>query len=136
MPAPVSNPEFPALPLPHQGLWSGHVQAAFQSMQESYLRARQLLDLDEIDPLRLRYHLDRIQNETVAILLSLDGQGPPQDWLEVAAVELGTLTGDLQAAVEGTEQRCALNTHLSVDKDVFMHLVFTVTTPTFLFRNQ
>ena len=106
MPAPLSHPDFPPLLASPYGIWPGHVQAAYQSIHDSYLRARHLLDLDETDPLRLRYHVDRIQNETVAILVSLEGQqGLSQQWLENGAIQLGTLAGDLHRAIEGTEQR-------------------------------
>ena len=104
----------PPLPAHPDGLlWSPAVQDAYTAISEAYTRAQQLLNLDDTDPLRMRFHLERLRGEMIPILLAMEEEalhspnGVPMEWLEAMAVQLGSLVAHLVAAVEGTEQRCA-----------------------------
>ena len=104
---------FPAIPLPpHSSAWPGNVQTAYTSLQNLYTRALELLSLDDTDPLRLRFHLGRIYDEGIPLLIALEedsassAQWVPTEWLEESARAMGRLALRLEEAVVGTELRC------------------------------
>ncbi|OBZ70899.1 hypothetical protein A0H81_09541, partial [Grifola frondosa] len=101
--------QFPPLP---EGLgqlvWSVNVSVAHRTISDTYDRVLELLHLDNADPLRLQYHLDKLNTETVPILIALgqnsyDGPALPGPWLTSAAVAVGTLIAALGAAIKGIE---------------------------------
>ena len=109
----MSLPPFPQIPLPpHSSAWSGDVQTAYGSIRSLYTRVCELLSLDDTDPLRLRFHLGRVYDEAIPLLMAMEkdretsNQPVPMEWLEDAAQALGTLALRLESAVVGTELRC------------------------------
>ena len=109
MASPASLPVIP--PPPHSSAWPGNVQAAYASLKNMYDHALNLLSLDDTDPLRLRFHLSRIYDEGIPLLIALeeDGASSPQpvpaEWLAASADALGRLVLRLEDAVVGTELR-------------------------------
>ena len=112
-PGMVPPTSFPLLPPPaHSSAWPGDVQTAYTSIRNFYTHALELLSLDNTDPLRLRFHLSRIYDEAIPLLIALEDdrgtsfQPVPVEWLEEAANALGLLAVKLEQAVVGTELRC------------------------------
>ncbi|OBZ77044.1 hypothetical protein A0H81_03755, partial [Grifola frondosa] len=65
--------QFPPLPAaPDQFIWSPNVQSAYKTIYDAYDRIIQLLHLDDSDPLRLRYHSDKLAAEIVPILTAME----------------------------------------------------------------
>ena len=106
-------------PLPDRSdntAWPPDIHTAYRVIHAAYTHADNLLCLDDTDPLRMRYHLERIENDIIPMVLALEvsststANGLPLEWLEAVAVCIGALVGRLAIAVEGTEHRCVCTT--------------------------
>lgn len=67
----------PALPEhPHASTWPAPIPHAFARMNETFTKARNVLDLDDSDPHRLAAHADQLQNHALRIARSMHRQLP------------------------------------------------------------
>jgi hypothetical protein len=105
MPRPPCLPEgLPSLPEPPTDHpWSADVITAYQELNASFDSARRALNLDESDPIRLRYHLDRASGFMVNIVDALGTRevNPlPSSHLRSLAVAVGSLVFYLRKTVD------------------------------------
>jgi hypothetical protein len=109
MTSPGLPQNFPALPLTDNiRPWSANVQQAHVIMCNAYTTARQILLLDNSDPLRLRYHFDQIYTELVPLLDAVENNGSdtlPTAWLADAAEALARLCIWLESAMNNAEEQ-------------------------------
>lgn len=99
-------PPLPALNPPE--IWSINIQNAHHTLSTAYNSSQQLLQLDDSDALRLRFHAERIENEIVPVLEAMETHVEipciPRAWLESAAYALGHLIVRLSTAIVGVEE--------------------------------
>ncbi len=103
MDPPPPCPHFPDLPALAGAVWSANIQRAHNTIQNAYRSAHNILRQDDADPLRLRFHADRLSNEISLLLIALERnteQHLPNQWLQDAAYKLGSLIRQLKSAVE------------------------------------
>jgi hypothetical protein len=73
------------------------VQEAHQSLGEIYRHAVQLANQEDLDPLRVVFHVDAVTSDAVPILVALEGSQDsdetplPEPWLHAAAELLADL---------------------------------------------
>ena len=107
----MAQNNIPPLPPPtHGAAWPADIRTAYETIREAFDRAFLLLQQDDTDPLRLRYHLARLNSNTIPIILALEeGRQTshiPLGWLESVAECIGGIIARLEASIEGTELRC------------------------------
>lgn len=94
--------------------WSPNIQQAYQIVHSTYLRAVALLRQTDLDPLRLKVHLDTLVDDICPLLVALaqvaDVDGFPKDWLVESAEAVGSLGRHLAEVYENATGRCV---HLS-----------------------
>lgn len=99
-------PELPASPL--TAPWPADVLNAHSGLESSYGSARRALNLDESDPIRLRYHLTRASQFMVSMVevLGLREESPlPTTYIELIAGAVGNLVIHLRKAFKSTENQ-------------------------------
>ena len=100
--------EFPDLPQPLTPLaWSSNIRQAHQSISNTYSSSLEVIRQDDSDPLRLRFHENRLLNEIFPLLVALEEQQEqplPSGWLELAAKALAALVVRFQKALENTDE--------------------------------
>ncbi|KAF7317402.1 Integrase catalytic domain-containing protein [Mycena chlorophos] len=90
-------PDFPPLPnIP--GGWIQPIRQAHEEIQAAYARAAAVLQQNDPDPLRLRFHAHQLRHHIVALLDPLAVQVARDDWLLLAANAVGALIADLENA--------------------------------------
>lgn len=96
-------------PLPTHFAWPAGIIDAFQQLSTAYLSTRRALDLDESDPIRLRYYLNHASNNMVSIVKALavhEGNPLPPEYFQSLAHSIGTLILHLREALSQAEIRC------------------------------
>ena|ERR1700722_9248836 len=88
-------------PLPHPGSWSPNIQAAHQTLTDLYQNAFTILHLEDVEPLRIAFHIDSITADAIPILCAMETDGEsehsppdsrlPEEWLQGGAQVLGEL---------------------------------------------
>lgn len=105
---------FPPLPEPPvPTVWPPNIQNAHRQLSDAYGHAAELVLQDDSDPLRLKYHLEKLQNSSVLILVEMERDilnrefnmnlGP--DWFEAAASALGLLIARLRDTITAVTGR-------------------------------
>lgn len=101
--------ELPALPEPHgQRPWPADVYDAHRRLRILFSSARSALNLDESDPIRLRFHLHRSTNLMLPLIRALgfrEEQPLPSAHIELLAQHIGTLIIRLRNMLDGSEIR-------------------------------
>jgi len=93
---PSTFPPLPALPAGHLR-WSANILEAHCTLQDTYKHAIQLARQEDLDPLRVAFHIDAITSDSVPILVALenlqDSDETPlaEEWIHAAAELLGDL---------------------------------------------
>ena len=105
MPSPLPLPvRLPSLPqAPADNPWSADIIAAYEGLNTSFNSARRALDLDESDPIRLRYHLDRASGFMVNVVEALgvrEVNPLPSSHLSSLATAVGSLVFHLRKTVD------------------------------------
>jgi len=100
MDLPAHFPAYPGPGPPHHT-----VQRAYQVISETYQNSMHLLYLEDADPLRLRFHLTRLQERVFPLFMALSAEGLPVDWLDAGAHVLGKLLLELGNAIKSTEEQ-------------------------------
>lgn len=110
------SPSFPPVPLslptlpepPHGNPWSADVEDAHNQLISAYASARQALNLDESDPIKLRFHLDRATGFMVSVVetLALREVDPlPPSYIQPLAVAVGSLVVRLRHTLSGLQKQ-------------------------------
>jgi hypothetical protein len=88
--------------LPTQNAWPPEVVNAHIILRNAYHNARQIIALEDPDPLRLAYHVDLISNDVMHVLTALGShRNPchlPDPWLQNAAILLGGAVNELRGS--------------------------------------
>lgn len=98
-------------PLPHAPLeapWPPEIHTAHMQLVSSFDSSRRALNLDESDPVRLRFHLDRAVTVMVSIVDSLAAQEHPHlpiNHINSLAHSVATLVIYLRNTLDGSEIR-------------------------------
>ncbi|KAF8523854.1 hypothetical protein JB92DRAFT_3109869 [Gautieria morchelliformis] len=92
---------FPGLHGP--GPPNNDVDQAYRPISDSYNSSLQLLHQDDLDPLRIHFHLDRLQNRIIPLYHALPVETLPQDWVRSGAHALGKLLVTLRATIADAE---------------------------------
>lgn len=112
MPLPPHFPHLPALP---DVIWSANVRQAHTVMSQSYNSASTVLRQEDSDPLRLRFHLNRLLDETFPILVALEGhqEDPiPPAWLTSAAEALSSIIAHVHNALSNSTDQYVQKTQI------------------------
>jgi hypothetical protein len=101
-PPPLSEslPLLPQPPIDHP--WSADIVTAHNELRASFDSARRALNLDESDPIRLRYHLNRASSFMVDVIgaLGLREVDPlPSSHLNSLAIAVGSLVVRLRGTL-------------------------------------
>jgi hypothetical protein len=93
---------FPDLPeYPGHIPWSANVKAAHTIVANAYHHALQMLQQEEIDPLRLlRIHIDQLRKRTAPIFETLGSEILDTDWTSDGTELLALLILELEAALD------------------------------------
>ena len=94
---------FPALPGPGPPNYH-NIQQAYQIVSETFHNSLQLLRDDDHDPLRVCFHVNRLQFRIFPLYLALSTEELPEDWLKAGAHALGQLLLALQASTQTAEE--------------------------------
>jgi hypothetical protein len=83
--------------------WPPDVQNAHSILSEAYRHARQLTELEDPDPLRVAFHINKISTDVIHVLEALESYNDdtrtlPSAWLHDAAILLGELVKKLRAS--------------------------------------
>lgn len=71
--------DLPALPPSENGqAYSATVYEAYNHLRETFDRARHILDLQQMDPLRYQIHLDIINRDAIPLLEAIESQSARQ----------------------------------------------------------
>lgn len=101
---PRKFPPLPPSPFPaDQLVWSPSVRQAYNTIQEGYDRAVQLLRLEEPDPLRLRIHSDNLFRRLLPILQSMDEE-VGKEWTLTAGELLLQLVAELEESANAADE--------------------------------
>jgi hypothetical protein len=103
-------PEFlPVLPdASQQNSWAADVTDAHGELVAAYNSARLALNLDESDPIRLRFHLDRATGFMADLVKSLglqENNPLPSSYIVPLAATIGSLVERLHEALDGSKRR-------------------------------
>jgi hypothetical protein len=96
---------------PFDNPWSADVLKAHNELVTAFNSARNALNLDESDPIRLRYHLSRASGFMVDIVgtLGLREVDPlPSHYINSLAAAVGTLVFRLRVTLDNARTRCVL----------------------------
>jgi hypothetical protein len=108
-PLPLTIPPFPTRGA-NQAPWSANADAARNILKNAYDRALAVLR-QEADPIRLKFHQERVTNDVLPILESMEesqeAEQIPIAWMEEVAAMLGFLVLHLRAAIDGVNDRYA-----------------------------
>ena len=107
---PLPLPEFlPILPDPsRQTPWGADITDAHAELVSAYNSARLALNLDESDPIRLRFHLDRATGFMADLVttLGLQENNPlPPSYIVPLAAAVGSLVEWLRYTLNGSKKR-------------------------------
>lgn len=97
--------------------WPPNIVRAYQIIESSYTRAFQLLRQADLDPLRMKVHIDTLADDVCPLLVALaqiaDTEAPLGDWLVASAEAVGKLGRRLKEMHETASGRCvAFSTQL------------------------
>lgn len=103
--------QFLDFPEVEEVVWSANFRQAHQVIATAYTTAVSVIRLDDSDPLRLQFHVDRLLNDICPLLVALeeDGEDPvPEDWLIAGSTLLAAAIGHLQLAIENAQGMCVI----------------------------
>jgi hypothetical protein len=98
--------EFPSLPI--DNAWSANLHHAHQILSNAYASSREILSLDDSDPLRLHVHRDRVYSELLPLLDVMENNGAeslPEVWLISAARCLAGIVGLINTTIDGMQDQ-------------------------------
>jgi hypothetical protein len=103
-PAMVLPAAFPNLPGPGPPTrWGYSIVQAHDIISQSYLQSVHVLRREDGDPLRLRYHIQRLKGRTYPLLKSMESTQLPSSWIRESTHCLGQLLLDLEVAADGAD---------------------------------
>jgi hypothetical protein len=91
---PQSFPLLPNLPFGHER-WSPNVLECHRTLNNLYCHARNLTNQEDLDPLRVAFHVDALTSDAIQMLIALEGSEDsdetplPEAWILDAAKLLG-----------------------------------------------
>jgi hypothetical protein len=98
--------QFPSLPGPGPpNQWGYNVIRAHDIISQSYSHSVHVLRREDGDPLRLRYHVQRLQTHIYPIFKQMQHTNLPPTWLEESAHRLGRLLVELEIAADGADAK-------------------------------
>lgn len=103
-PPPASLPPL----VPTDTPWPAEIVTAHERLTSMFSSARNALNLDESDPIKLRFHLDRASTIMVSIIDALATQNVatlPDQYIISLAQDVGSLVVHLRHALDGAEVR-------------------------------
>jgi|ERR1700722_3567210 len=120
-------------PLPHSRSWPANIQAAHQVLTDLYRNASAVLQLEDVDPLQIAFHLDSITSDAVPVLCAMEREGEseqhvgdpqlPEEWLHAGAQVLGELVNSLQHLRESARGRYVNLFHLIIIHIIHSYIV-------------
>jgi hypothetical protein len=103
-PPPASLPPLPLVA--NNTPWPAEVVTAHEQLISTFNSARHALNLDESDPVKLRFHLDRASTIMVSVIEALVSQSTlPDEHIVSLAQGVGSLVVYLRNTLEGAEVR-------------------------------
>ncbi|KAI0093418.1 hypothetical protein BDY19DRAFT_990060 [Irpex rosettiformis] len=97
------------LPLPDREdghAWAANIQQACYVIQTTYAQSIQLLRQSDLDPIRLKVHLDTLIDDVCPLLLSLaevaETEVIPEDWIGSSTDAVGKLGHQMKEAYENS----------------------------------
>jgi hypothetical protein len=96
-------------PLPTHFAWPAGIIDSFQQLSTAYLSTRRALNLDESDPILLRFYLNHASNNMVSIVKALgmhEGKPLPPEYFQSLAHSISSLILHLREALKQAEIRC------------------------------
>ena len=93
---------FPSLPGP--GPPNHSTNQAHQLISQSYCSSLHLLRQEEGDPIRLRFHIDRLKERILPLFMAFSSREIPGEWLINGVHILGQLLVALEKAAQGSEE--------------------------------
>lgn len=100
--------QFLDLPAVENVIWSANFRQAHAAIRSAYCSAVAILYREDSDPLRLRFHLDRLLDEVFPILVAIEEQAEnpvPGEWLAAAAGMLSATVAQLHSALRNTNEQ-------------------------------
>ena len=95
---------FPVLPvIPPGSVLSGSLRQAHETISNAYTSALTVLRQEDSDPLRLRFHIARILDETFPILVAMEVQAEDTisvNWFNTAAHTLANIVTRLDCTLD------------------------------------
>jgi hypothetical protein len=111
MPASSAHQGFPPLPLPTDPAnpaWPSAVANAHTSLTQSFMHTQQVLQTEEAETLRLKYHRDQIIHDQLPILQGMEAtQLLPRAWLEAASLAFGKQVVQIDSIITELETQSA-----------------------------
>lgn len=100
----------PPIPPREDGLsWDPNILVACERVISVYSRARNMLEQADLDPLRIKVHIDTLVDDVQPIISALDQvsteAGIPYDWLLACAEAVAMLGQRLGQAFENAQGR-------------------------------
>ncbi len=97
---------FPPIPAPPPGqIWPAEVHEGYHVLSDAYGRSRQLLRLEDGDPIRLRLHSERITQRVLPVAEHLTNRIQDQHWSQLCMATLQSLIDELDRAAASVDTR-------------------------------